>query len=172
MARKSTAVAAREHRRKQVAANLLAGLTYREMAEAFGVSLGTIKNDVDFVMQHWQREQVTAATDYITLQERRLDRALNAIWERVLAGDDKAIAAMLKIEERRAKLRGLDQPEKVEHSGSVEQRRHDPLEGLDADARTQLIDNLILARSLRTTAANSERSDAGDGPDRRGAPGE
>ena len=153
-----TAAAARAHRRKQVAANLLAGLTYREMAEAFGVSLGTIKNDVDYVMAHWQREQVTAATDYVTLQERRLDRALNAIWERVLAGDDKAITALLKIEERRAKLRGLDQPEKVEHSGSVEQRRPDPLEGLDADARSKLIDNLIRARAGRI-APDGGRSD-------------
>jgi len=120
MARQSAAAAARAHRRKQVAANLLAGLTYREMAEALGVALGTIKNDVDYVMAHWQHEQVEAATDYVTLQERRLDRALNAIWGRVLNGDDKAITAMLKIEERRAKLRGLDQPDKLEHSGGVE----------------------------------------------------
>ena len=152
MTRKAVA-AARELRRRQVAANLLAGLNYREMAEALGVSLGTIKNDVDFVMGHWQREQVAAATDYVTLQERRLDRALNAIWARVLNGDDKAIAAMLKIEERRAKLRGLDQPDKLEHSGSVEQRRADLLEGLDAEARSKLIDNLIRAR-VRRAAVN------------------
>ena len=171
MARKSAAAAAREHRRKHVAANLLAGLTYREMAEAFGVSLGTIKNDVDFVMRHWQHEQVEVTADYVSLQERRLDRALNAIWGDVLTGDVKAISALLKIEERRAKLRGLDQPEKVEHSGSVEQRRDDPLEGLDADARSNLIDNLVRARKLRA-AANSGGNDAGDGDDRRGAPGE
>jgi hypothetical protein len=155
MTRKAAA-ATRELRRRQVAVNLLAGLNYREMAEALGVSLGTIKNDVDVVMGHWQQEQVAVATDYVTLQERRLDRALNAIWAQVLNGDDKAITAMLKIEERRAKLRGLDQPDKLEHSGGVEQRRPDPLEGLDADARTKLIDNLIRARARR-------RQSPGDG---------
>lgn len=149
--------AEREYRRKQIAANLLAGLNYREMAEALDVSLGTIKNDVDMVLSRWQREQVEAVDAHITLAERRLDRALNAIWDQVLAGDTKAIMAMLKLEERRAKLRGLDEPDKVEHSGSVAQRPADPLEGLDADARTHLIDNLI--------RAHRRRDDAGDGVD-------
>ncbi|HNT74387.1 MAG TPA: hypothetical protein PKH77_05140 [Anaerolineae bacterium] len=160
MTRKSAA-AERELRRKQVAANLLAGLNYREMAEALDVSLGTIKGDVDIVLGRWQQEQAGDVADYVTLAERRLDRALNAIWGDVLAGDSKAITAMLKIEERRAKLRGLDQPDKVQHSGSVETRT-DPLEGLDADARRKLIDNLIRAR--RAPAA-PRRDASGDGAD-------
>ncbi len=150
MTRKADA-AERELRRRQVAANLLAGLNYREMAEALDVSLGTVKNDVAAVIKRWQSEQVAATGDYLSLAERRLDRALNAIWDGVLSGDPKAIMAMLRIEERRAKLLGLDQPERVEHSGSIEQRRADPLEGLDGEARSKLIENLIHAREKRAT---------------------
>jgi hypothetical protein len=40
--------------------------------------------------------------------EIRLDAALVAIWPDIEAGDCKAIETMLKIEERRAKLLGLD----------------------------------------------------------------
>src|SRR5512145_166589 len=148
MTRKADA-AERELRRRQVAANLLAGLNYREMADALGVSLGTVKNDVAVVMERWQIEQIESVGDYLSLAERRLDRALNAVWDRVLDGDPKAILVMIRIEERRAKLRGLDQPDKVEHSGSVEQRRADPLEGLDDEARSKLIENLIHARERR-----------------------
>lgn len=161
MTRKADA-AERELRRRQVAANLLAGLNYREMADALGVSLGTVKNDVEAIIKRWQSEQVEATGDYLNLVERRLDRALNAIWDGVLSGDPKAIMAMLRIEERRAKLLGLDQPERIEHSGSVEQRRADPLEGLDDEARSKLIENLIHAREKR----DAGRKHPGGGADR------
>ena len=152
MSRKSAA-AAREQRRKQVATNLLAGLNYREMAEALGVSIGTITEDVRILMGRWQREQVETVDDYLQLSERRLDRALNAIWGDVLDGDLKAIDRMLRIEERRAKLRGLDQPQEIKHSGSVDQHHHRDFEGLEDAGLDKLIDNLLQTRAR----------DAGDG---------
>jgi hypothetical protein len=99
-----------ELRRKKVAANLLGGLNYRQMAEALGVSIGTISSDVKIILGRWQREQVKDACDYVQMELVRLDRALNAIWDRVLEGDLKAIETMLKIEERRARLLDLDAP--------------------------------------------------------------
>jgi hypothetical protein len=99
-----------ELRRKKVAANLLGGLNYRQMAEALGVSIGTISSDVKIILGRWQREQVKDADDYVQMELVRLDRALNAIWDRVLEGDLKAIETMLKIEERRARLLDLDAP--------------------------------------------------------------
>ena len=44
----------------------------------------------------------------------RLETALTAIWDRVLKGDLRAIAMMLRILERDAKLYGLDAPVKSE----------------------------------------------------------
>ena len=101
-------MAEREIRRQKVAANLLAGLNYRAMAEAMGVSIGTIAGDVKVILNRWQKEQVGVVDQVMQIELTRLDRALNAIWANVLAGDDKAINNLLKIMERRAKLLGMD----------------------------------------------------------------
>ena len=106
--------AEREQRRKTVAVNLLSGLTYRQMAEPMGVSLGTISNDVKIILGRWRREH---AADAERLMEARFDRALNAIWNKVMDGDIPAINAMLKIEDQRAKLGGMYAPVKSEVSG-------------------------------------------------------
>lgn len=99
-----------EDRRKVVSANLLAGLTYRQMAEALNVSLGTIAEDVRIIIGRWKKEQVAATDEYVQLEIIRLDRALNAIWTKVTEGDRGAIDSMLKIMERRAKYKALDAP--------------------------------------------------------------
>lgn len=102
--------AEREERRKKIAANLLAGLDYRTMANALGVSIGTIAADVKILMGRWQKEQVGVMDQIVQLEVTRLDRALNAIWNKILDGDQGAINSMLRIMERRAKLLGLDKP--------------------------------------------------------------
>ncbi len=48
------------------------------------------------------------------LERERLDAMLQALWPKVEAGDVKAIEAALKVEERRAKLLGLDAPNAVD----------------------------------------------------------
>lgn len=97
-----------ERRRKAVAANLLAGLTYREIAEGLGVSLGTVAKDVKTLMGRWQTEQVKDTGEYVALELRRLDVALHSIWDKVREGDESAIDRMLRIMERRARYKGLD----------------------------------------------------------------
>lgn len=109
--------AKRELRRKKVAANLVGGLNYRQMSEALEVSIGTIAADVKIILKRWEKEQVSEIDKIRQLELQRLDRALNAIWDRVLEGKTHAVAAMLKVMERRAKILGLDAPGKLEHSG-------------------------------------------------------
>lgn len=132
-----------ELRRKKVAANLLGGLNYRQMAEALGVSIGTISSDVKIILGRWQREQIKDAGDYVQMELVRLDRALNAIWDRVLEGDLKAIETMLKIEERRARLLGLDAPIpiKVDDIDAAIQRELARLTSGDADAGAAGVDD-------------------------------
>lgn len=103
-----------EERRKKVAANLLGGLTYRDMAPTLAVSIGTIANDVKTILGRWEREQIKDVDGWVRLELTRLDRALNAIWNKVLDGDLKAIDAFLSISGRRAKLLGLDAPDRVD----------------------------------------------------------
>jgi hypothetical protein len=44
------------------------------------------------------------------IETERLDIAQSAIWGKVLAGDTNAVSTFIRIQERRAKLLGLDQP--------------------------------------------------------------
>ena len=106
-----------EQRRKTVAENILSGLNYRDIGGALDVSIGTISSDFSVIIGRLQREQTTAAEEIITLEIRRLDRALNAIFAKVVEGDAGAIDLMLKIMNQRAKYLGLYAPERRELSG-------------------------------------------------------
>jgi hypothetical protein len=48
------------------------------------------------------------------LELMRLDEMMSAIWDRAIGGDLPAASCVLKIMDRRAKLLGLDKPEKIE----------------------------------------------------------
>jgi hypothetical protein len=109
---------AREERRKTVSANLVGGRSYRQIAEALGVSHGTVGNDVRILLGRWQREQLQNTEEWVLLAVVRLDQMLQAIWPGVLKGDPQTIALALRIEERRAKLLGLDAPERREVTGA------------------------------------------------------
>lgn len=107
-----------EQRRKLVAANLLGGMNYRELAEVCGVSIGTISSDVKIILGRWRKEQVADTSDYAQMELRRLDKALNAIWNKVIDGQLDALDRFLRIQERRAKLLGLDAPNETQLSGA------------------------------------------------------
>jgi hypothetical protein len=105
----------REERRKHVAANLVSGMNYRDIQSALkargcDVSLGTISNDVKILLGRLQREQVSDVEHWVTVECRRLDTALNAIWDKVQNGDYRAIDRLLQIQNQRAKYLGLFKP--------------------------------------------------------------
>ena len=99
-----------DQRRRIVAANILAGLTYREIAAALDVSLGTISGDFKAIIKEWRKHYADDADKWLNTQLRRLDVMLNSIWDNVKDGDLQAMDRALKIMERQAKLLGLDKP--------------------------------------------------------------
>lgn len=107
MSRK-TEEAQRELRRKQVAANLLAGLNYREMASVLGCGIGTINRDVNEILRQWREENVDTADRWIQLQIKRLDRAINALWGKVEAGDVAAITSLQAVIKQQGQLMGYE----------------------------------------------------------------
>jgi len=100
-----------EKRRATVAANVLAGLNYRDMASALGVSLGTIANDVKIVARRYREEQISEYADIVQLELRRIDTALNAIWTDVKGGNKDAIQMLIQLQNQRAKYLALFEPE-------------------------------------------------------------
>ena len=103
----------REQRRKTVAANLVAGLTIGDIAEALGVHKATVYQDIKRILQRWREEQVDLISTQRMLDIRRIDRMINALWGDCQAGKLSTVDRMIKLLERRAKLLGLDAPAKV-----------------------------------------------------------
>ena len=117
----------REERRRTVAANFLAGLTFRQIAEATNCGLGTVSRDVEAIVERWQKEQVQLVGEQRQVDLQRLDLVLNAIWERVLHGDLSAIDRYMKVAEHRARLLGLYAPQKTAFTDPEGVEATDPL---------------------------------------------
>ena len=97
-----------------MAANLLAGLNYREIAEALGVSVDTVSSDVALLVRRWRAEQVGDIGQWQALNVKRLDRAINAIWGEVADGNLQAIDRLQKLIEQQGRLLGFDQTVRLE----------------------------------------------------------
>ncbi len=86
----------------------IAGKSQYEIADILGVSQGYVSTMLKKVREERKEELVGDVEAHISNQAARLDAMLDALWEKVQAGDPKAIATSLAIEDRRAKLLGLD----------------------------------------------------------------
>ena len=84
------------------------GLTWDMIAERVGY------NSPASAHAAYQRASVRIVQDDIEairkIETERLDMAQSAIWNKVLQGEIPAVQALIRIQERRAKLLGLDQP--------------------------------------------------------------
>ena len=146
-----------ETRRKTVAANLLAGLSYREIADAMGVSVASICRDANLILDRMKEEQITALVKARTIDARRLDRTLNAIWPDVQKGDLPTIDRFLRLMERRARLLGLDAPTRTELTGE----NGEAMEiNVTADAAEALARRLLPELALGGTTTAPVRDDA------------
>lgn len=95
-----------------------AGLSYQAIADKVG---WRSKSMAHHMVQKALRELVREpAEEVLILEIERLDRALVAIWNKVISGDVNSIRTMLSIMERRAKMLGLDAPAKSEVDLNIE----------------------------------------------------
>jgi len=77
-------------------------------------------------------ETLREATEEVrALELGRLDIMLTSVWDRAAGGDCHAIEIVLKLQDRRAKLLGLDQPLRVDVETRIRMMAADL--GLDAD---------------------------------------
>jgi len=86
----------------------LRGKKYVQIADELGISTSYV--GVLITAAYAQNKAVIQETveTHMAGAQDRLDSMMDALWDRVEAGDAKAIAVALSIEERRAKLLGLD----------------------------------------------------------------
>lgn len=99
-------------RRRQAVALRLSGATYESIGEAIGVSAPAAFKLVKTALEKLAKETDTDAVPLRELELQRLDRLQFGLWKKAQNGDLQAVDRALKIMERRAKLLGIDAPEK------------------------------------------------------------
>lgn len=152
----------RHARRAQAVTLAMAGLSYEAIGEELGISTSAAWN----LVQRTISETRNYAVDHLRLLENaRLDRALTAIWNKVLEGDDKALNSFLRISERRARLNGLDAPTKVQMSVSVRQEMEERLAELQQviDAEVVEEEDIVALEERRAYEEEVEDDDLREG---------
>jgi len=93
-----------------------AGVSYEEIAKALGWKG---KQGAWFAVKRCLKKvRQESATELVVLEVERLDKMQTALWAKAQHGDYGAVDRILSIMTRRAKLLGLDAPEKREITGS------------------------------------------------------
>jgi hypothetical protein len=84
------------------------GLSYKEIGERMGISEQRAWTLVSLAFDYLNQRLAEKASTVQRLEASRLDQMFKGVWTKARGGDFKAIAAVISIMERRARLLGLD----------------------------------------------------------------
>ena len=118
-----------------------AGVSYRGIGRALGISEAQAHRDVHFTLDALAKEEFESAVQVRELELERLDEMLRALWVAIRRGDPQSISTGLRVSERRARLLGLDAPSRQQLSGPNDGPIHiasTDLTNLSDDELTQL----------------------------------
>ena len=120
-----------ESRRRLIFEARKAGFAIEAIAEQFGVSTSTVANDLRVTIARVRAEVDMSAREYRSMELERLDKLQATIWTRATTGDLQAQKGVLRIMERRARLLGLDMPQRIDQDvlksivNKLERRGHE-----------------------------------------------
>lgn len=132
-------------KRKRAIALRKAHYSYQEIADELGLSKTRVRQYVAEAMDENRKETAEEAAEIREMELLRLDELLKAWFPMAKAGDDKAAGIVLKAQERRAKLLGLDAPVRQELTG----KDGGPMQTVNAHAK---LDNLTDAQLEQLSA--------------------
>ncbi|APZ43848.1 hypothetical protein [Acidihalobacter ferrooxydans] len=103
-------------RRKEAVKLRLAGLSYRQIGDRLGISHVAALNHVRAVLDELRSETAETAEQIRRIELERLDCATALAMRMIDRGELAGIDRLIKIQERRARLLGLDAAERVDVS--------------------------------------------------------
>jgi transcriptional regulator with XRE-family HTH domain len=103
-------------RRQRVSALRLMHYTQREIAAEIGVSVATVNRDLAVVRAEWAERRSQSYESWVAEELAKIDLLERAILPAAISGDDKAQARIVQFMDRRARMMGLDKPERFEHT--------------------------------------------------------
>lgn len=127
----------------------------RAIAAQLDVSKSTAQRLVAEAIAEIKREPAQQVVD---MELQRLDVMLLGVWKGAATGDTKAIAAALKIMERRAKYQGLDLTVEPDNSGES----REALDELMSAIRASSFDMTAIAQSAVAPGATQMSAGIGD----------
>ena len=116
----------------------LGGSTYRQIGAALAVSHATAFSDVQRMLREYAAEPATQVRD---AEVARLDRLMAGHWDKAINGDVNSTRTVLTIMDRRAKLLGLDAPQKLDVTGWI--REMAEAEGIDPDQAVRDAESIV-----------------------------
>lgn len=101
-------------RRTRAISMRLAGIDYETIARELGYSdRSAACKDVSRALEQRTKEQQQSADALRTAEVMRLDRLQLGLWSAAADGDPRAVETVIKVIDRRIKLLGLDQAQRV-----------------------------------------------------------
>jgi DNA-binding CsgD family transcriptional regulator len=104
--------ALRKERRARAVELRIAGMSPHEIAERLGYHVNSVHADLRGALATPAQRTTEELEQLREIEIRRLDRLQVPFFYKALEGDAEALAAVLKVMERRARLLGLDAPTK------------------------------------------------------------
>jgi hypothetical protein len=129
-----------------------AGFTFQRIAEEVGYAT---PSGAQRALERIMTRNVPQAPDEFRWQELdRLDRMQVALWPRAMKGDDRAIGTIVRLMERRARLVGIDAPQRIQ----AEVVNYDGNRDIDGDIEriVNLIRGVDLSKPLEVEGGTSE----------------
>lgn len=139
-------------RQEKVAALRLHGLSTRAIGKELGVSHVTILKDLKVIREIWQQRMAQSYEEHVAERLARIDQLTEALRDGVERGDWKYIDQAIKLEDRAAKLLGVDAP--VEHRVNITIDAIDQeIARLEEKARqSEIIDVEVIAEVVESEA--------------------
>jgi DNA-binding CsgD family transcriptional regulator len=144
-------IAATRARETRVVELALAGKNGVQIAQIEGIDKGTVSRIISRV---FARDQAPKVAEMRNLWNLRIERALTAIWDKLLDGDVGAVHAFCRLEERAARLWGLDQQTARDADALAEALLTDP--AARRERGLALVANLEAARARAEDATGTD----------------
>lgn len=100
-------------RAKQAVSLRIAGATFAQIGERLGVSTQAAHKMVVKHLEETRRLTAESAEQLRDMELKRLDAMQAALWPDAMRGDEQKVDRVVRIMARRAKLLGLDAPDKI-----------------------------------------------------------
>jgi hypothetical protein len=129
-----------------------AGFTFQRIAEEVGYAT---PSGAQRALERIMTRNVPQAPEEFRWQELdRLDRMQVALWPRAMKGDDRAIGTIVRLMERRARLVGIDAPQRIQ----AEVVNYDGNRDIDGDIEriVNIIRGVDLSQPLEVEGGTSE----------------